>query len=80
MIFDCWYEDDRYHRWFAWYPVELNGPDEWERCQRLRCGPRVVWLQYVWRLKTRPGDYYALPDSNTRNSLLLESIATPADG
>jgi hypothetical protein len=55
-------DDKVYHRWFAWYPVKLRGPNEWNRERHYGCGPRTVWLQYVWRKRNgRPlSTYYAL--------------------
>jgi hypothetical protein len=73
MIFEAPY-DDKYQRWFAWRPVALYGPDEWDRCKRLNTRPRIAWLEYVWRYDCQPRPYYALPDEETRNNLLLESI------
>lgn len=58
MIFNRRADDTEYHRWFAWYPVKLNGPDEWERCRARRTEPRVVWLGYVQRMRVRPNTYY----------------------
>lgn len=74
MIFEHAPEDTRYRRWFAWFPVVLSGPDEWDRAKRLRTRPRVVWLRNVWRFRTRPSSYYALPDAHSRNALLRDSV------
>ncbi len=60
MIFERTKEDDDYHWWFAWRPVSLYGPDEWDR-QRLGHYPRLVWLRNVLRWRNRPRTYYALP-------------------
>lgn len=49
--------DYRLH--FAILPRQLYGPDEWRRMRRLDCKPRWVWLQYCWKMKARPRDYYA---------------------
>lgn len=70
--------DKLYHPWFAWRPVKLSGPDEWERERRLNVGPRFVWLRWVWRYKCKPNPYYALPDENTTNALLRQSIRLAA--
>lgn len=66
MIFEWTKEDDDYHRWFAWRPVFLYGPDEWDRRKRTGDSPRLVWLEFVWRWRDPSGTYYALfdgPDS-----------------
>lgn len=68
--------DDRYRRWFAWRPVILDGPDEWDRSKVLNTTRRMVWLRTVWRLRTKPSPYYALPWAGTRNALLLEAVDT----
>ncbi len=73
MIFERPY-DTQYRRWFAWHPVILDGPDEWDRCRRLDTTRRLVWLRFVWRLRTKPTPYYALPDQHTRNAMLLDAI------
>jgi hypothetical protein len=73
MIFENRH-DFRYKKWFAWYPIFLSGPDEWNRCESLGCDERCVWLRFVWRYRTRPGAYYALPGPHTKNKLLLDSI------
>lgn len=73
MIFGRRY-DKCYLPWFTWRPVFLRGPDEWDRMRRLDVLARVVWLRFVWRLRTRPQPYYAVPDGLTRNALLLDSI------
>lgn len=73
MIFED-RDDTRYRPWFAWHPVTLYGPDEWDRAKRLRTSARVVWLRWVWRYRHKPRDYIALPDAATRNALLLDSI------
>lgn len=59
MIFEWPKEDDDYHPWFAWRPVILYGPDEWDR-NKLGHYSRVVWLKTVWRWRNRPRTYYAL--------------------
>ena len=69
-----WREDQRYKLWFAWYPVILNGPDEWDRMKRRSARARIAWLVPVWRLRIQIGNYYAIPDADTRNQLLLDSI------
>jgi hypothetical protein len=61
MIFEWRREDDDYHEWFAWRPVMLYGPDEWDRVKMLRAYPRLVWLRTVLRWRNRPRTYYALP-------------------
>ena len=48
-----------YRLHFAIIPRRLYGPDEWRRCARLDCKPRWVFLQYCWKMKCRPRDYYA---------------------
>lgn len=60
MIF-CKRYECKYRRWFAWHPVRLRGPDEWDRQRALNVGPRLVWMRMIWRMKTRPKNYYALP-------------------
>jgi hypothetical protein len=54
--------DKEYHRWFAWYPVILSSPDEWDRQKRTGGWGRTVWLQYVWRMRSKYNIYYALFD------------------
>jgi hypothetical protein len=63
MIFEPTMEDSEYSAWFAWRPVRLYGPDEWDRCRRGRF-PRWVWLTTVYRMRVRPRTYYALPEPN----------------
>lgn len=65
--------DNGYRRWFAWRPIFLNGPDEWDRARRLNVRERLVWLRFVWRLRLERGNYYALPDAHTRNAMLLDA-------
>lgn len=60
MIFGGRREDREYHRWFAWYPVRLNGPDEWDRMKRLWARPRWAWLRMVWRMRGEPSTYYTV--------------------
>ena len=67
--------DLRYKKVFAWFPVALYGPDEWDRCKTLNCGERLVWLRWVWRFKTKGSTYYAIPGDHTRNQLLQDSIS-----
>lgn len=55
--------DEEYHRWFAWWPIILHGPDEWDRARRLGTYPRWVWLRFVWRKRAIPDAYYVLFDS-----------------
>lgn len=52
--------DSEYHLWFAWRPVRLCGPDEWNRSKITGGWPRWVWLRWVWRMRVRPDNYYAL--------------------
>jgi hypothetical protein len=73
VIFERNYDED-YHRWFAWRPVVLTGPDEWDRTRRLNCWRRLVWLRFVWRMRSCFGTSYALPWEGTRNDLLLEAV------
>jgi len=73
MIFERSY-DDRYYLRFAWLPVRLYGPDEWNRCARLNVKERWIWLTYYWRYRARSGVYRAVPDENTTNKLLIESM------
>jgi len=61
MIFERSNEDE-YKRWFAWRPVILYGPEEWDREKMTGSYPRVVWLCWVWRMRHRPRTYYALGD------------------
>ena len=58
MIFEWTKEDDDYHEWFAWRPVQLYGPDEWDR-KRLGRYARWVWLRTVLRWRHRPRTYYS---------------------
>lgn len=60
MIFGGKKEDDDYLPWFAWRPVRLSGPDEWDR-QKRGYSPRWVWLRRVYRMRSRFGTYYAIP-------------------
>ncbi len=63
MIFGGWpHLDHDYHRWFAWRPVILYGPDEWRRERLLGARARFVWFRMVWRWRCRPRTYYALFD------------------
>jgi len=73
MIFEKRY-DQRYHRKFAWFPVLLDGPDEWDRTRHLDTTRRLIWLQFYWKYNTRPGAYKAVPWEGTSNCLLLDSI------
>lgn len=52
--------DDDYKLWFAWRPVMLDGPIEWKRKRFEHCRARWVWLQTIYRWRTRPNNYYAL--------------------
>lgn len=54
--------DGRYRRWFAWRPVRLHGPDEWDRKRATGKPARWVWLQVIWRMRSEFGTYYALGD------------------
>jgi hypothetical protein len=54
--------DKEYHPWFAWRPVMLSGPDEWDRQKRTGRNARMVWLRKIWRMRTRPNTYYAMFD------------------
>lgn len=63
MIFIGKVYDTKYHPWFAWRPVQLRGPHEWDRCKRLRCEPRWVWLSWVYRRRCRPNTYYEIADA-----------------
>lgn len=51
--------DKEYHRWFAWRPVKLYGPDEWDR-QRTGVNARWAWLQFIWRRRNLPRTYYSI--------------------
>lgn len=62
MIFGGRAEDDDYHRWFAWRPVWLNGPMEWDRKRALGSSARWVWLRTIYRMRSRFGTYYAVPE------------------
>lgn len=65
MIFERTYDDD-YHWWFAWRPVILDGPDEWDRVRANNCRRRLVWLRWILRWRNQPSPYYALPDDKPR--------------
>jgi hypothetical protein len=54
--------DHEYHKWFAWRPVMLYGPNEWDREKMTGGHPRMAWLCYVWRMRNIPRTYYALPE------------------
>jgi hypothetical protein len=56
--------DDEYKPWFAWRPVILYGPMEWNRMRFDDRRARVVWLQTVWRMRCEPRTYYALPEDD----------------
>lgn len=73
MLLDRKY-DKLYKPWFAWYPVFLYGPDEWDRMNRVGAGHRLVWLRRVWRARLGHTTYYAIPDEHTNNNMLLASI------
>jgi hypothetical protein len=62
MIFEWRRQDSDYHPWFAWHPVTLYGPNEWDRERRLGARPRIVWLRTVLRWRCPPRTYYVLPD------------------
>jgi hypothetical protein len=73
MIFQRSY-DKRYYRWFAWRPVILDGPDEWDRCKRLHVRRRLVWLRFIWRMRMKHTTYRALPGAQTDNAMLLDAV------
>jgi hypothetical protein len=54
--------DATYKPWFAWRPVQLRGPDEWDRCKKLGTTARWVWLRFVWRRRCIPNTYYTIDD------------------
>lgn len=62
MIFARRQEEHEYHKWFAWRPVWLYGPDEWDRKRFTRRPPRLVWLRFVERMRCEPRTFYALPN------------------
>ena len=55
-----WSVDEDYHRWFAWRPVMLNGPKEWDRARGRNGYRRLVWLRFVWRKRSLPSTYYSV--------------------
>lgn len=76
MIFERRYDQD-YHRWFAWRPVRLYGPDEWNRQRRLQAKPRLVWLRSVWRWRCQPQTYYALFEFEAEAPVKLAPSSKP---
>lgn len=52
--------DDDYKLWFAWRPVMLYGPLEWNRMRFENRRSRWVWLRTIHRMRCRPRTYYAL--------------------
>jgi hypothetical protein len=62
MMFDRQVEESVYRPWFAWRPVFLSGPEEWDRMKATGRSARLVWFRWVYRMKSRPGSYYALLD------------------
>jgi hypothetical protein len=56
----------KYEWWFAWRPVELRGPHEWDRMRATGHDARWVWLRWVRRMRCEPQYYYALLEKNQR--------------
>lgn len=73
MIFERKW-DREYRTWFAWRPVFLRGPDEWDRMRRRGARARFVWLRFIWRARMQGGTYYALPSPNSTNAMLLDAV------
>lgn len=63
MIFGGFVYDDGFKKWFAWRPVKLSGPMEWDRCKVLGCKARWAWLRIILRRRSMFGTDYALPVS-----------------
>ena len=61
MVIDGKQYETEYRPWFAWRPVRLYGPDEWDRNKALNCESRLVWLRWISRMRTKPRTYYAAP-------------------
>lgn len=61
MIFQGRQYDTEYAPWFAWRPIRLYGPQEWDRMGAKNCEARLVWLRWIWRMRCKPHNYYAAP-------------------
>lgn len=61
-----------YHWWFAWRPIFLYGPDEWDRERMLDKSPRLIWLLWVMRMPTSPRFYHVRPNWQGSRYLQLE--------